>query len=65
MTSYKVALVPGDGVGAGVVVEARKVLDSLAAQDGTISFQYTHFPWGSDYYREDDARGWPGAAKAP
>ena len=52
MASYKVALVPGDGVGAEVVVEARKVLDSLAAQDGTISFQYTHFPWGSDYYRE-------------
>ncbi len=52
MANYKVALVPGDGVGPEVVAEGRKVLDALAAGDQTISFQYTHFPWGSNYYRE-------------
>ena len=52
MASYKVALVPGDGVGPEVLQEARKVLDALAGQNGSIDFQYTAFPWGSDYYRE-------------
>ena len=52
MATYKVALVPGDGVGPEVMAEAGKVLDALAASDGSVSFQYTHFPWGSNYYRE-------------
>ncbi len=52
MATHRVALIPGDGVGPEVVDEARKVLDSLAAQDETLGFQYTHFPWGSNYYRE-------------
>ena len=52
MAIYKVALVPGDGVGPEVMAEAGKVLDALAASDGSVSFQYTHFPWGSNYYRE-------------
>ena len=52
MATYKIALVPGDGVGPEVVAEARKVLDALAAQEGSMSFQYTHFPWDSNYYRE-------------
>ena len=44
MATYKVALVPGDGVGPEVIGEARKVLDVLAASEGGMSFQYTHFP---------------------
>ena len=52
MGSYKIALVPGDGVGPEVVGEARKLLDAMAEIDGTLSFQYTTFPWGSGYYRE-------------
>ena len=52
MATRKVALVPGDGVGPEVVAEARKVLDALAALAGNMSFQYTPFAWGSEYYRE-------------
>jgi tartrate dehydrogenase/decarboxylase/D-malate dehydrogenase len=52
MADYKVALVPGDGVGPEVVDEARKVLDALAAEGGGMSFHYSDFPWGSGYYRE-------------
>ena len=55
MDAYSVALVPGDGVGPEVVEEARKVLDALAAQGGAMSFSYSCFPWGSDYYRETGA----------
>ena len=52
MAEYKIALIPGDGVGAEVVAEGTKVLDALAARDGSYSFEYSSFPWGSDYYRE-------------
>ena len=52
MPSYKIALVPGDGIGPEVVDEGRKVMDSLAAQGDDMAFEYTSFPWGSDYYRE-------------
>ena len=52
MASYNVALVPGDGVGPEVVVEGRKVLDALSAQDGNMKFQYTSYPWGSNFFRE-------------
>ena len=52
MATYKIALIPGDGVGPEVVQEACKVLDALAALDGSLAFEYTHFPWSSAYYRE-------------
>ena len=52
MAVHKVALVPGDGVGPEVIDEAKKVLDALATQDSGIMFNYSHFPWGSNYYRE-------------
>lgn len=52
MPTYKIALVPADGVGPEVVNEGRKVLDSLASENEDMSFQYSSFPWGSDYYRE-------------
>ncbi len=52
MPTYKIALIPGDGVGAEVVAEGVKVLDALASRDGSYGFQYSSFPWGSDFYRE-------------
>ena len=52
MASYKLALIPGDGVGPEVIQEARKVLGALAAGTGSLSFEYSHYPWGSNYYRE-------------
>jgi len=55
MAEYNLAVIPGDGVGPEVVAEGRKVLDSLAADTPGLSFQFTEFPWGSDYYRETGA----------
>ena len=52
MTNYKVAVIPGDGIGPEVIAEATKVLDALAARDGRYGFQYSNCPWGSSYYRE-------------
>jgi tartrate dehydrogenase/decarboxylase/D-malate dehydrogenase len=52
MAVYNLAVIPGDGVGPEVIAEGKKVLESLAKQVPGLSFRYTQFPWGSDYYRE-------------
>jgi tartrate dehydrogenase/decarboxylase/D-malate dehydrogenase len=52
MAEHRLAVIPGDGVGPEVIAEGRKVLDALAGDGGGLSFSYTEFPWGSDYYRE-------------
>ena len=52
MAEYKIALIPGDGVGAEVVAEGTKVLDALSSRDGSYTFEYSSFSWGSNYYRE-------------
>ena len=52
MPEYNLAVIPGDGVGPEVVAEGRKVLDALAGGTRGLSFRYSEFPWGSDYYRE-------------
>lgn len=47
---YRIAVIPGDGIGPEVVAEGVKVLETAAALDGHFSFQFTHFPWGCEYY---------------
>ncbi|MFC3994371.1 tartrate dehydrogenase [Nocardiopsis sediminis] len=48
---FRIASIPGDGVGAEVVAAGRSVLDALAsASSGTLSFTWEEFPWGSDYH---------------
>ena len=37
--SYKICLLPGDGIGPEIMVEARKVLDVVAKRSG-VSFTY-------------------------
>ncbi|MGH3137991.1 MAG: tartrate dehydrogenase [Gaiellaceae bacterium] len=45
--TYRVALLPGDGVGPEVIAEARKAVDALG-----ISVDWTELPWGSTYFHE-------------
>jgi tartrate dehydrogenase/decarboxylase / D-malate dehydrogenase len=51
MKTYKIALVPGDGIGKEVVPAGRQVLEALAAADSDFRFEFEHFDWGGDYYR--------------
>ena len=51
MPNHKIAIVKGDGIGVDVVNEGMKVLDALAPRYG-ITWDYTEFPWSSDYYFE-------------
>ena len=52
MKTYRIALVPGDGIGKEVVPAGRQVLEALAAADNTFAFEFESFAWGGDYYRE-------------
>ncbi|HZQ03150.1 MAG TPA: isocitrate/isopropylmalate family dehydrogenase [Gaiellaceae bacterium] len=45
--THRIALIPGDGAGPEVVVEARKAVDALG-----LDVAWTELPWGSDHYRE-------------
>ena len=52
MAEHKVAVIPGDGVGLEVIDEGRKALEAVAGVTKGLSFQFTEFPWGSEFYRE-------------
>lgn len=50
MQTYRIAVIPGDGIGPEVIAEGVKVLETVARLDGTFQFEFTHFPWGCEYY---------------
>jgi len=51
MPEYKIAAIPGDGIGAEVVAAGLEVLAALEARAANLNFAIESFPWGSDYYR--------------
>jgi tartrate dehydrogenase/decarboxylase / D-malate dehydrogenase len=51
MKTYKIAAIPGDGIGKEVIAAGVEVLDVLAAREGRFGFRFDHFGWGSDYYK--------------
>ena len=52
MNTYKIAAIPGDGIGVEVIEAGIEVLEALAKADGGFEMQFTRFPWGSRYYLE-------------
>jgi tartrate dehydrogenase/decarboxylase / D-malate dehydrogenase len=59
MTRYRIALVPGDGIGKEVIPAGRQVLEALAAalaaSGSGPEFEFESFAWGGDYYRAHGA----------
>ncbi|MBA3479350.1 MAG: tartrate dehydrogenase [Lautropia sp.] len=53
--SYRIACIPGDGIGKEVIPAGQTVLEALAAAVGNgpggFDFRFTKFDWGGDYYR--------------
>ena len=49
MKTYKIAIVPGDGIGKEVVPESVKVLKAVAAQCG-FSFKFENYDYSCEYY---------------
>jgi tartrate dehydrogenase/decarboxylase/D-malate dehydrogenase len=52
MKTYKIAAIPGDGIGSEVVAAGVKVLQALAKRQATFAFQFDHFDWGGEYYKK-------------
>lgn len=50
MTTYKIAAIPGDGIGGEVISAGVEVLQAMAVHHGGFAVQLETFPWGSDYY---------------
>jgi tartrate dehydrogenase/decarboxylase/D-malate dehydrogenase len=50
MKTYKIACIPGDGIGKEVVPAGQAVLEALAASE-SFKFDFSSFGWGGDYYR--------------
>ena len=50
MRLYKIAAIPGDGIGTEVIAAGLAVLNVLAGRDRGFRLEVEHFPWSSDYY---------------
>jgi len=52
MKTYRIATIPGDGIGKEVIPAGRELLVALAAAGEPFAFEFVDFDWGGDYYRE-------------
>ncbi len=52
MKQFKIACIPGDGIGQEVIPASQVVLEALAQGQSQFSFEFTSFDWGGDYYRQ-------------
>ena len=52
MRKYKIAVIPGDGIGIDVINEGLKILETAKELHGGFDFEYTHLPWGCEYYKK-------------
>ncbi len=50
MNHYRIAVIPGDGIGQEVMPEGLKALNVAAEIAGGFRLEYTTFPWGCEHY---------------
>jgi len=51
MKTYRIAVIPGDGIGKEVVPEGIRVLDAIGRK-AEIRFEWEHFDWSCETYHE-------------
>lgn len=51
MKTYRIATIPGDGIGKEVIPAGQQVLQTLADRLGTFAMAFETFGWGGDWYR--------------
>ncbi len=54
MAQYRIAVIPGDGIGKEVVPEGLRVLEAVAGRFG-LSFEYDQFDWSCETYKATGA----------
>src|SRR3954453_18619410 len=52
MRAFKLAAIPGDGVGPEVIAAGLQVLEVCASRAGNFRFDVTSLDWGSAYYHQ-------------
>ena len=52
MKTYRIATIPGDGIGREVIPAGRQALEALSLAHDSIHFEFENFEWGGDYYRQ-------------
>ena len=53
MKTYKIAAIPGDGIGIEVIDAGLRALAALTESDGGFKLDVTGFDWGSDRYKRE------------
>lgn len=48
--NYRIALIPGDGIGIEVAPQGVKALRAAEIRLGNFSLEFDEFPWGTEYY---------------
>ena len=51
MKAFRIACIPGDGIGKEVIPAGQQVLQALGQHQPTLRFAFTQFDWGGDWYR--------------
>jgi len=49
VTTHRIPVIPGDGIGPEIIAEGTKVLDAAAARHG-FRIEWVHFPQGAEHY---------------
>ncbi len=52
MRAYRIAAIPGDGIGIEVIAAGLKALEVLAQREGGFKLEVEHFDWSSAYYQK-------------
>src|SRR5215831_7538979 len=52
MRRYRIAAIPGDGIGTEVIAAGVEALTACAKRDGGFELTIDHFDWGSDRYKK-------------
>jgi tartrate dehydrogenase/decarboxylase/D-malate dehydrogenase len=52
MKQYRIAAIPGDGIGTEVIAAGIEALEASAKRDGGFALTFDHFDWGTDRYKK-------------
>lgn len=52
MKTYRIACIPGDGIGKEVIPAGQVFLEAIAKHQSPLAFEFETFDWGGDYYRQ-------------
>jgi tartrate dehydrogenase/decarboxylase/D-malate dehydrogenase len=53
--TFRIAAIPGDGIGREVIAAGVEVLEVCAKRDGGFAVAFDHFDWGSERYKKTGA----------